>query len=368
MEKRCIFHIPDYLDPDRASASQIRPRKMIKAFEQIGYRVDIVQGYGKQRKIKIEEIRRNVKYGVKYDFLYSESSTTPTLLTERHHLPVYPFLDFNFFKFIKKHKIKIGLFYRDMYWKFPEYKNDVNGIKNYIACWMYRYDLRKYKKLLDKFYLPTVEGYIYLENEIPNQIIDELPPGCEYEDVLTDNGEVNKEKIVLLYVGGLGAHYRIHDILKAVNDLSQIELIICCRKDEWEKEYKNYEQYIGKNIHICHESGKGLEKLYKKINIGLLYFEPSAYRKIAIPYKAFEYLGHGLPVIASEGTAIGDWVKKKNIGWTIEYNENVMKDTLLHLIYNHEEILDKKKRTIEEIVRNTWIQRAKKVERDLCSK
>lgn len=87
MEKRCIFHIPDYLDPDRASASQIRPRKMIKAFEQIGYRVDIVQGYGKQRKIKIEEIRRNVKYGVKYDFLYSESSTTPTLLTERHHLP-----------------------------------------------------------------------------------------------------------------------------------------------------------------------------------------------------------------------------------------------------------------------------------------
>ena len=108
MEKRCIFHIPNYLDPNRASASQIRPKKMMNAFEQIGYKVDIVQGYGRNRKRIIEEIKRNIDNGVKYEFLYSESSTAPTLLTEKHHFPTYPFLDFGFFKYIKDHGIKIG--------------------------------------------------------------------------------------------------------------------------------------------------------------------------------------------------------------------------------------------------------------------
>ena len=61
MEKRCIFHIPNHLDPNRASASQIRPRKMIKAFEEIGYKVDVIQGYGKERKKQVDEIKKNIK-------------------------------------------------------------------------------------------------------------------------------------------------------------------------------------------------------------------------------------------------------------------------------------------------------------------
>ena len=48
--KRMIFHIPMKIDRNRASASQIRPMKMIEAFKECGYEVAVVEGYGKERK------------------------------------------------------------------------------------------------------------------------------------------------------------------------------------------------------------------------------------------------------------------------------------------------------------------------------
>ena len=89
-EKRCIFHIPNYIDKTSKSGSSVRPQMMIKAFEEIGYHVDYVMGYGKERKSQIEKIKRNIRNGVKYEFLYAENSTTPTLLTEKNHIPKYP--------------------------------------------------------------------------------------------------------------------------------------------------------------------------------------------------------------------------------------------------------------------------------------
>lgn len=100
-EKRCIFHIPNYIDPNSKSGSSLRPKKMIQGFKENGYIVDCVMGYGKERKIQIEHIKDNIRKGVKYDFLYAESSTMPTLLTEKNHVPRYPMLDFNFLNFVK---------------------------------------------------------------------------------------------------------------------------------------------------------------------------------------------------------------------------------------------------------------------------
>ena len=175
-EKRCIFHIPNYIDKTSKSGSSVRPQMMIKAFEEIGYHVDYVMGYGKERKSQIEKIKRNIRNGVKYEFLYAENSTTPTLLTEKNHIPKYPFLDFGFFKFCKKYGIKIGLFYRDVYWKFPLYKQGVSFGKRMVTLPMFYYDLKKYKRYVDILYLPSKRMKKYVDIPI---ICKELPPGCE---------------------------------------------------------------------------------------------------------------------------------------------------------------------------------------------
>ena len=101
-KRRCIFHIPNYIDKTSKSGSSLRPQMMLEAFETIGYQVDYVMGYGEERKKAIGKIKQNIKNGIKYEFMYAENATIPTLLTEKNHFPRYPFLDFDFFAFCKK--------------------------------------------------------------------------------------------------------------------------------------------------------------------------------------------------------------------------------------------------------------------------
>lgn len=361
--KRCIIHIPNKLNPAMASASQIRPLKMVNAFKSIGYEVDVIEGYSRERKKKIKQIKKNIVQGTKYDFMYAESSTMPTLLTDKHHIPFHPFLDFGFFKFVRKHGIKIGLFYRDIYWKFPIYQENVKGIKARLAIQMYKYDLYEYSKYLNKLYMPNERCYKYIKKEIPIELFDVLPPGC----IQFDKSENKRYDgiITILYVGGLGKQYQITRAVQAISECPKVHFILCCRKKEWDDEKSNFEQYLTENIEVVHESGEELEKLYEKADIGLILFKPDLYIEMAMPYKAFEYMGHGLPMIASKNTAIGDFVVNKNLGWAISYDNDSFKELLLNLSEDKECINKKIKNIKKEAIINRWEDRAMKVETDL---
>ena len=100
-KKRCIFHYPNPISDKMSAGSSVRPNQMLNAFKLCGYIVDDVTGYGSERKQKIREIKKNIKNGVKYDFVYSESINIPTVLSEENHIPIYPFLDFSFFTFCR---------------------------------------------------------------------------------------------------------------------------------------------------------------------------------------------------------------------------------------------------------------------------
>ena len=134
-----IFHHPLPLEENPKSASRIRPLRMLESFRKLGCRVDLVTGYSSERKHRIKMIKNNIKDGIKYDFLYAESSTMPTLLTDRHHLPLHPFMDWFFFRFCKKNDIPIGLFYRDIYWLFDGYGSGINIVKRAVAKAAYRF-------------------------------------------------------------------------------------------------------------------------------------------------------------------------------------------------------------------------------------
>ena len=210
MEKsiqRMIFHIPMRINRERASASSIRPVKMIEAFERLGYEVILIEGNASQRKKRIKEIKHNIRKGVTYDFLYSESSTMPTLLTEKHHCPTHPFLDFSFFSFCRKHGIKIGLFYRDIYWKFELYGS---SIKKNIAKYFYRYDLLRYKQLVDVLYLPS------------RAILTRPGTNQKYVRVLDKNNQVVEKDIVI----GLKADDGLVEILSGLEENETVVLKI----------------------------------------------------------------------------------------------------------------------------------------------
>lgn len=364
--KRCIVHIPNNIDKRALSGSQIRPLKMIQAFRDNGYIVDVIMGYGSERKKQIDKLKSNIEIGIKYDFLYSESSTMPTLLTEKDHIPRYPFLDFGFFSFCKKHNIKIGLFYRDVQWKFPFYRESVSLVKRFISIPMYRYDLWKYKNLLDVFYLPTGQMKTYL-SECPEllQKAKILMPGCDEKDNMKLKSESKREGINLFYVGGIVGIYDIQNFMRAVSGLENINVIICCRQPEWEKIKEEYQQYLTNNIKIVHASGKELEKYYEWADICSVLGGTGEYFSMAMPVKVFEYLAKNKPMLGVKGSASGNLIEDENIGWVTEYTVEEIRQCLMDIVRCPETIFQKKKNQEVFYEKNTWKARAKQVINEL---
>ena len=364
-EKRMIFHIPNYLDSELKSGSKIRPLKMIQAFESNGYKVDTVTGYGKERQDKIDEIEENILNGIKYDFIYSESSTMPTLLTEKHHLPTHPCLDYSFFRFCKRHGIRIGLFYRDLYWKFEEYGKGMSSIKKKLAILLYKYDIFMYNRLVDVLYLPSLK----MKDSIPNLSnkikVKELPPG------VVDNVKRETYKklgLNIFYVGGItepNGLYGLGDLMSLAKIDNRISVTICCREDEWKRVKKDYQDLLNKHIKIVHKSGKELDKYYKQADLCSLLFPYNEYRTFAMPIKLFEYISNGIPVIASDNTAVAEYIDDNKIGFVVKNNKKQVA-TLMKRIVSNKNILKEKREKIKKlIISETWEKRAEEVAKDL---
>lgn len=349
-----IFHIPIPLDINAKSASGIRPLKILETFKLLGYNVDVIAGYVAERRCKIKEIKQKIKMGLKYDFCYSESSTMPTLLTEKNHLPILISPDFKFFRFCKKNKIPIKLFYRDIYWCFPEYYKNV-GLKGYIAKFFYKYDVNQYLKYLDTLYVPCLKMLDYIPS-LKTIHIEELPSGCS---IISRDEQSDCDSLNLIYVGGIGNHYNLSRMIEGISDFRVVKLFLCVRENDWNNVKSNYD--LHENILLKHICGNELIDIYNKTNISMLFVEPSIYREFAIPYKLFEYIGFGIPIIASEGTAVGDYVSKYDIGWTIPYTKEAFID-LLNLLLSDKSLINQKINNIKEHSKqNTWECRCKQI-------
>ncbi|QEK17154.1 glycosyltransferase [[Clostridium] hylemonae] len=342
---------------------------MMAAFDRIGYDVDVVMGYGKERKASINAIKKKINKGIKYDFLYSESSTMPTLLTEKNHLPLYPFLDFGFFKFCKKHNIKIALFYRDIHWKFGQYKAKVPLYQRMVTIPMYRYDLFQYQKYLDIIYLPTLNMGKYVNGLGNVSKVDTLPPGADKRivDDKSENYNTSDSTINIFYVGGVLGIYNFEKLLKIAKQKSYVRLKLCCRENEWNMAKHKYSDYLTERVDIVHKHGKELEQYYAWADLCSCYFEPSLYMEMAVPIKLLEYVSFQVPIIATKGTAAGNFVEKYGCGFSIPYDEGKLENVLETIHEDKRLLLNKYKQIKDCINENTWESRAQKVAGDLTS-
>ena len=362
--KKCIFYLPYELDEKGNGARMMRPRKMIEAFWAIGYDVFVIQGYSKERRERIKELKKTISDGAKYDFMYTESHTEPTLLTDPHHMPTHPFLDFGFFRYVKSKGIKIGLFYCDIYWKFDEYGVHLPGWKRASAIMNYKHDIKQYKKYLDRFYVPCKVMCRYIDEKRLVDISSELPPAADNKDV-PEKTRNDGDPIHIFYVGGLGGHYQIVELFKAVAANDRFELTVCCREKEWEKEKGQYLEYLSDRIRVVHKNASELAPYYAEADICSLLFRADEYREMAMPFKAFEYLAYEKPVMSTRGTAIGSFVEENGLGWNIDYSEENISAVLKRLIDDPSEIREKIENCKEAKKHNLWINRAQKVAADL---
>ena len=351
---RLIFHIPLKIDRNDPSASQIRPQKLMAAFTGLGWEMDVVEGRGRERKRQIATIKEKIRQGLHYDFCYSESSTMPTLLTEPHHLPTYPCLDFGFLAFCKRHGIPVGLFYRDIYW---QYANKNVDFKQWVARFFYRYDLWQYRRLLDVFFLPTLRMYDYVPCRFGCDV-RELPSGCEIAPCEASPAAAGGLRV--LYVGGIGGDYNILPLVKAVSGLDGVSLTVCCRTYDWEVVKDDYMPYVGGNVRVVHMKGKDVENLYRHTD---LFAMPhcTEYVRFAAPYKLFEAVGHHTPLLAASDTWSGDFVERNGIGLTSLNDEEALRATLLS-VKEHPETMIAFRHNIPAVAENnTWSARCRQI-------
>ncbi|MBF0224964.1 MAG: glycosyltransferase family 1 protein [Desulfobacterales bacterium] len=359
MKNNIIFHLPFELKPP-TGARYIRPQKLMKAFSKLGYEIDLVEGVGKKRKVDIAKIKEKIiKHQVKYDFLYSESSTFPTLLASgKKDLIRYCLMDFNFFKFCKNNGIKLSVFYRDIHWRFRYIR-----FVNFWQKMLYHFDLYEYSKLLDVLYMPHLTMYNYNPFKLRGEV-KALSPGADMPQTFVIDKK-STDFLNLFYVGGLSNIYDLRKLFIGVNNTSFTKLIFITRKTEWDNEKEKYQPFLNDRITISHAFGENLKNYYNQSSIACLFVNPTPYWKLTYPFKLFEYLGNLKPIIATNGTLAGDFVAENDVGWTIEYSLDSLIE-LLKYIYNNPKIIEEKINNIQALLPSiSWETKAKQIISDL---
>lgn len=359
-----IFHHPKPILPDAKSASGIRPARMLEAFASLGFEVDVVAGFSGERKKAIARVLEKIKGGEKYDFLYSEASTLPLFLTDTHHLPLRPLMDARLFMSCRRHGIPVGVFYRDVYWNFATYKDMIRPFPAWPARMCYLLELQIYRHCATKVFLPSREMADFVPL-IDHNRFSVLPPAHDVETPLSSMKQrPKKDSLHLFYVGGILAHYRMDKLFMAVRDIPSVRLTLCLREKEW-KIARHSLAHIPPNVEIVHLWGDAMRESLLDADVALLFIEPDQYRTFAVPFKLFEYIGFRKPVIASEGTLAGRFVRENGIGWAVPYEEHSLRSLLLEMI-NDPSMLETARSNLDKIAPvHSWKARARQVVREL---
>lgn len=221
----------NYIDFDNVSSgSSVRPAKIYRAMLSLGHNVTMISGMSswknaKERKKYLREKWKEIE-DMPFDYCYIEWKTTPVFMGNNR-------FEHTFIKKIKGRGIPIGLFYRDVYWKFSKLF-DLHGLRQFIMKQFQKADMRFIKKNVDCVFLPSAKmnEYCGFKKTVST------PPACD----IINCAEKTKPNNTVIYVGGLSYAYgsdMLIEAMRIVNGVRKTKLILVCRESEydWLKQY-----------------------------------------------------------------------------------------------------------------------------------
>lgn len=349
-----VFHAPYPMEDNPTGASRVRPHRMRQAFSDLGYEVVDVSGTKPERRHALKMLKSKTNRGWRPDFMYSENSTMPNLFATSIKEGVNPFLDTSIMGVLHNARVPLGMFYRDAYWKFSRYRR--KNIYGLMTVPLNLLDLYGYRRNKLHLFLPSIQMAKILRLK-PPLTWSALPPAGDTDKVLP----LPQSDLELLYVGGFIGHYQFDVFLQALSDVSNVEMNIVTRRNEWEETILKKQDLPIKQIHPYHLNTYDLEPLFARSQVCVLAVNPSEYWDFAVPFKLFEYISYGRPILASAGTEAARIVEKLDVGWVVPYERRSIARMIMWLRDHPEEIAQKAENTREAAVNNTWLNRAQTV-------
>lgn len=353
-----VFHLPYEIEENPTGAGGIRPHRMREAFSDLGYEVVDLSGTKPQRREKFKHLKQRLATGWRPQFMYAENSTMPNVLATSIKDGVNPFFEFSLMRSLFKADVPLGMFYRDAYWRFPQYRP--KGLYGASTVPLNMLDMAGYLKNKIHLFLPSMPMAEVLGLSFP-LTWSALPPAGDPDKTLPmPNGELN-----LLYVGGFKGHYEMDEFLAALSEVGDIDMNLVTRKPEWDETLAAKPHLALEQLNVMHLNSYELQPIYAESQVCVLAINPSEYWEFAVPFKLYEYLSYGRPIIATKGTEAGRIVSELDAGWVVNYDKEGFVRLLQYLRENPGEVQKKAANARKASAKNTWLDRARTVVRTL---
>lgn len=346
------------LEGEADSGSSVRPQKMLRAFQNIGCDVTVLEGLQNrvlERRRKVRAVIDKLRRGETFDFCYVEPPSGPFFCPT----------DLLLLKVLKQKGVPIGLFYRDAYGFFPEYYSEANTIKEKIIHYMEKRDYRLFCKTCSIIYTPSASFAEVMNFPLETR---PLPPASSEIDV----PEPNKQDIPTgIYVGAADKWYGAYMLLDSFRRLNgksvHARLIFICPKDQWDAappEYRALEKETW--LDVLHISGEHkLSEEYAKADFAFLAYLHIPYNDMAMPVKLFEYITYLKPIISTNCTDKASFVEQWGIGLVSRDNPEDFAATIGYYL-EHPELSEQFATALIDARHcNTWEERARTVVQDL---
>lgn len=353
-----LTYIP--LNEMPTTGSSVRPQKMKEALESLDIEISTFGGINndiKLRKKTVKNIKKLLKEW-KPDACYIEPPSGP----------FFYYGDVQLIRFLHKKRIPSAIFYRDAYWRFPEYaiekkESFIQKIKRIIIKCMQIRQWNIINNNIDIIYFPSKT--MAKEFNCPKK--DILPPGA-FIAKCNEKSELSNI-LQYIFVGGAAKNHGTFITINAFKQYNEngikAKLIYVCPKTQWDSIGINKDLYK-EWLEVIHTSGdENLKTLYEKADISILTAPRTFYRDFAVPVKIYEYISYLKPVLVTDCTETARVVSENNIGWIVHDNVDSIVKELDYLENHKQEIINIKNNMKRVRNENLWESRARKIINDL---
>ena len=174
-------------------------------------------------------------------------------------------------------------------------------------------------------------------------------PNYPERDKFKNFKRIPSEQLRISYTGYVRHYIPLLSLIKAANELEEIEVSINGSGDAYEK-LKEEEGRLKNFVLTGAYNHNDIAKFYANSDLlYVVYNKGNKNDETAFPTKFYEALITHTPVIVSKNTAMADFVEKNKIGFIVDGTDYLDVKRVLQNILNNKQILMEKEKNIEKI-------------------